>query len=383
MGIKGRDMALPVEQQVKYWGIAAVVLGVVLWLFGSVLLPFILGSAIAYVLDPVADRLERLGLSRALATIVIAICAVLIFLVVALPILRLLIDQAISLATTLPQAVADFRDFLTKHFPKIMVEAGPFHDALTSMRDTLKSYAGSLMHTLLSSASSVFQVVLLLVIVPVVSVYMLLDWDKMIADLGTLVPRDHQEVVGRLAREIDTVLASFIRGMGTVCLILGTYYAIMLMAVGLQFGLIIGAIAGLITFIPYLGSLLGGTIAIGLAIFQWWGPMDLNGDVVRESTDWLRISLVAAIFFSGQMTEGNYLTPKLVGSSVGLHPVWLLLALSVFGSLFGFVGMLVAVPLAAAIGVLTRFAAAQYRQGRLYQGVIGQDEQTAREQDNA
>ena len=178
----------------------------------------------------------------------------------------------------------------------------------------------------------------------------------MVAEIDSLLPRDHAPVIRQLAKDVDKTLASFVRGMGTVCLVLGTYYAVALMVVGLQFGLVVGFIAGLVTFIPYLGALIGGALAIGLALFQFWG-------------DWLHIGLVALIFMIGQMVEGNILTPKLVGKSVGLHPVWLLLALSIFGALFGFVGMLVAVPVAAAIGVLARFATGQYMSSKLYRGL--------------
>ena len=136
----------------------------------------------------------------------------------------------------------------------------------------------------------------------------------------------------------------------------GTFYAVALMIAGLQFGLIVGFIAGLISFIPYVGALVGGALAIGLALFQFWG-------------DWIMIAVIGGIFAIGQVLEGNVLTPKLVGGSVGLHPVWLIFALSVFGSAFGFVGMLVAVPVAASIGVITRWAITQYKQGRLYQGL--------------
>ena len=197
--------------------------------------------------------------------------------------------------------------------------------------------------------------IVLFVVVPVVAFYLLYDWDRMIGTIDSLLPRDHAPIIRRLAGEIDETLASFIRGMGTVCLILGSYYAVALMLVGLQFGLVVGAVAGIITFIPYVGALFGGALAIGLALFQFWG-------------DWLSIALVAGIFVIGQVVEGNFLTPKLVGHSVGLHPVWLIFALSVFGALFGFVGMLVAVPLAAAFGVLARFATEQYRHSRLYRG---------------
>ena len=159
----------------------------------------------------------------------------------------------------------------------------------------------------------------------------------------------------RLASQVDKTLASFIRGQGTVCLILGTYYAISLMLAGLNFGLVVGFIAGLVSFIPYIGALVGGVLAIGLALFQFWG-------------DWVSIGIIGGIFMVGQFLEGNILTPKLVGNSVGLHPVWLLFALSVFGSLFGFVGMLVAVPVAAMIGVFARYGIEQYKDSLLYRG---------------
>ncbi|NKW92105.1 AI-2E family transporter, partial [Rhodobacteraceae bacterium R_SAG9] len=193
-----------------------------------------------------------------------------------------------------------------------------------------------------------------------------LDWDRMVAEIDSLLPRDHAPTIRRLAKDIDKTLASFVRGMGTVCLILGTYYAVALIIVGLNFGLVVGFIAGLVTFIPYLGALIGGVLAIGLALFQFWG-------------DWLQIGLVAAIFATGQMIEGNVLTPKLVGKSVGLHPVWLLLALSVFGALFGFVGMLVAVPVAAALGVLARFVTGQYMSSTLYKGRSETDQASAQD----
>jgi predicted PurR-regulated permease PerM len=191
-----------------------------------------------------------------------------------------------------------------------------------------------------------------------VAFYLLLDWDHMIARVDAMLPRDHAPVVRRLAGEIDQVMAGFVRGQLSVCLLLGSFYSAALMLAGLQFGLVVGAVAGAITFIPYIGSLIGGILAIGLALFQFWG-------------DWLSIALVAAIFAVGQFVEGNILTPRLVGKSVGLHPVWLLFALSAFGTVFGFVGLLVAVPVAAAMGVLTRFAISRYQDSLLYRGTIG------------
>ncbi|MFW8593489.1 AI-2E family transporter [Cribrihabitans neustonicus] len=348
-------MALPAQKQMIYWSVAAAVFVVVLWALGNVLLPFVLAGAIAYMIDPVADRLEAWGMSRAGATATITVGALLLFLALVVLVVPTLIYQMIDLAEVLPELVRDARTFAIEHFPSIFEEDTRLHQTVTSMAEALQSRAGALLQSVAGSAVSLLNVVVLLVIVPVVSVYLLLDWDRMVARIDALLPRDHQPVIRRLAREIDEVLASFIRGMGTVCLILGTYYAVALMLVGLNFGLAIGFIAGLVTFIPYLGAVIGGALAIGLALFQFWG-------------DWLSIGLVAAIFVAGQVIEGNVLTPKLVGDSVGLHPVWLLLALSVFGALFGFVGMLVAVPVAAAFGVIARFLTEQYLDSQLYRG---------------
>ena len=351
-------MALPVREQLKYWGLAAAIFVALLWLLGDVLLPFVLGGAIAYFLDPVADRLERMGLSRAAATAVITILGILTFVVLALLVIPTLITQAIQLFELAPKLFQDLRNFLVTRFPELLDENSTLHQSLLSIGETIRQRGGELLNSVLSSAMTVLNVVILLIVAPVVAVYLLLDWDRMVGRIDDLLPLDHKPVIRRLAGQIDATLAAFIRGMGTVCLILGTYYAIALMAVGLQFGLVVGFVAGLITFIPYLGSLIGGALAIGLALFQFWG-------------DWVTIGLVAGIFVLGQVIEGNFLTPKLVGNSVGLHPVWLILALSVFGALFGFVGMLVAVPVAAALGVIARFAVEQYLDSRLYRGVTG------------
>jgi predicted PurR-regulated permease PerM len=271
-----------------------------------------------------------------------------------------LVNQALDLFDVAPTLFANLRDFLIERFPDIMDTESPLRQSLVSIGETIKARGGELLNTVLSSAAGIINIVMLFVIVPVVAVYLLLDWDNMVARVDQLLPRDHAPTIRKLAKDIDGTLASFIRGMGTVCIILGTYYAVALMLIGLQFGLVVGFVAGLVTFIPYLGALIGGALAIGLALFQFWG-------------DWLSIGLVAGVFVLGQVIEGNVLTPKLVGSSVGLHPVWLILALSIFGTLFGFVGMLVAVPVAASIGVITRFAANQYLQSRLYRGLSDQD----------
>jgi predicted PurR-regulated permease PerM len=197
--------------------------------------------------------------------------------------------------------------------------------------------------------------VALIVITPVVAFYLLYDWDRMIASIDDWLPREHRDTIHSLARELDGVLAGFVRGQLSVCAILGSYYAVSLSLIGLSFGFLIGAFAGMISFIPFVGSIFGGILSIGVAVVQFWDQPHL-------------IAAVAAVFVAGQVTEGNFLTPKLVGGHVGLHPVWLMFALSAFGSLFGFAGMLVALPAAAAIGVIGRFGLARYKEGSLYRG---------------
>lgn len=353
-------MALPVQQQVKYSGAAAAVFLLTMWFLGDVILPFVLGGAIAYCLDPIADWFEARGLSRIVSVALITLIAIFLFVVVFVLVVPVMIQQTNALIDTAPALFHRLQTWLTDRFPQLMDENSTIRQQLVAIGETIKSKGGDLLNGVLSSALSLINMLVLVVVVPVVTFYLLLDWDKLVARIDDLLPRDHVPVIRQIAREIDKTLASFIRGQGTVCLILGAYYAIGLMITGLNFGLVVGVIAGVISFIPYVGALVGGTLAIGLALFQFWG-------------EWWLIGAVAAIFGVGQLLEGNFLTPKLVGGSVGLHPVWLIFALSVFGTLFGFVGMLVAVPVSAMIGVVTRFAITQYKGGRLYRGVTGKE----------
>lgn len=351
-------MGLPVRQQIIYWGIAAAAFFLMMWTLGNVILPFVLGGAIAYCLDPIADRIERLGTSRAVATVIITLLAFVLFILLALLVIPTLIQQTTALIGAAPELFQSLQAFLTERFPSLMDSSSTVRQSLQSIGTAIESRGAEVLNGLVSSAMSLLNIVVLLVIVPVVAFYLLLDWDNMVAKVDDLLPRDHAPVIRSLANQIDRTLAAFIRGQGTVCVILGTYYALALMLAGLQFGAVVGAIAGLISFIPYVGAVVGGGLALALAVFQFWG-------------DWVMLAVIGGIFIAGQMVEGNILTPKLVGGSVGLHPVWLIFALSVFGALFGFVGMLVAVPVAASLGVIARFAVAEYKSGLLYRGLEG------------
>lgn len=351
-------MALPIREQAKYWGIALAVFFVALWALGGVILPFLVGGAVAYFLDPVADRLERAGMGRVGATSLISVVALLLFTALILTVIPTLVNQTTALVNAAPDIAHKLQLFLVERFPDLADSTSTMRQSLAEIGRVIQSKGVQLVQGVVTSLMGAVSVVVFLLVVPVVAFYLLLDWDHMVGRIDSLLPRDHAPTIRRLGREIDAVLSAFVRGQLSVCLVLGTYYSIALMIAGLQFGLVVGAIAGAITFIPYVGALVGGALAIGLALFQFWG-------------DWLSIGIVAAIFGLGQFLEGNVLTPKLVGKSVGLHPVWLLFALSAFGTLFGFVGMLIAVPVAAALGVLTRFGLTQYHDSLLYKGIAG------------
>mgnify|MGYP002620595893 CR=1 FL=1 len=348
-------MAMPLSIQLRYWGLAAAALGLVLWALGDVILPFVLGAALAYFLNPLVNALERLGLGRVVATVLISL-AVLAGMVLALLVLvPTLVAQAAALIETAPQLFGALHGALIERFPDIEIEDSALRKALADLGQWMQARGGELLGSVLGSVRSLVGLLLLLVVVPVVGVYLLLDWNRLLMRIDDLLPRQHAPVIRRLAGEIDRVVAAFIRGMGSVCLMMAAYYGLALMAVGLQFGLVVGALAGLLTFIPYVGAVLGGVLAIGLGLYQFWG-------------DWLSVGLVAGVFMAGQIVESNVITPRIVGRSVGLHPVWILLAITVFATLFGLVGMLVAVPLAAAVGVLVRHATQLYLQSPLYQG---------------
>jgi predicted PurR-regulated permease PerM len=348
-------MALTIKQQASYWGIGAAVFLLALWGLGNVILPFVTGMAIAYFLDPVADRLEVMGLSRVAATVSITFVALIFASLLMILLVPILVEQLVAMIKAAPAYFTQVQTVLAEKFPSIMEDGSSIRRAMQSFGATIQGQSGAFANAILASAFSIIDAVIFIVVAPVVAFYMLLDWDRMIAVIDSWLPRDHLETLRGLAKDVDVVLAGFVRGQFTVCAILGTFYAIALMLVGLQFGLVVGLIAGLLTFIPYVGSVIGGILAIGLALFQFW-----------DAPVW--IAVVAIIFIAGQVVEGNILTPKLVGGSVGLHPVWLMFALSAFGSLMGFTGMLVAVPVAASLGVFFRFGIGQYLQGKLYKG---------------
>ncbi|WOF73563.1 AI-2E family transporter [Parvibaculaceae bacterium PLY_AMNH_Bact1] len=356
---------MTMQRQALIWIAGLVVFIVLVWLLSGVLLPFVAGLAAAYLLDPAADKLEKWGLSRLAATSVITVLFILLFFASLIVLLPVVYEQTVALLEAAPHLAEQAKTlFMSLSEGKLaQLLAGDGED----VQATISSAANGVLDMLIGALAGLVQqgvaiigLLSLLFVTPIVAFYMLLEWDNMVARIDGLLPRDHTATIRTIAREIDEVLAGFVRGQGAVCLILGSFYAIGLSLLGLQFGFLVGVIAGIISFIPYVGSIVGFVLAMIIAVSQFW-----------PEYGW--IIAVAGVFGLGQFIEGNFLTPKLVGDRVRLHPLWVMLALFAFGYLFGFVGMLLAVPVAAAMGVLVRFAAARYLVSALYQGNGGDD----------
>ena len=354
--ISGRSL----RRQIFFWLIVLAAFIAFLWLFSAILLPFVAGMALAYFLDPVADRLQRWGFSRMAATSVILLSFIIVLVLALMIVIPLLATQAADFAKNVPGYVTSLQAILAENNSPLMPDW--LKAQLGTLKENVGKYVGEgatfiagIFVQIWASGKALIDVLSLLVITPVVAFYLLLDWDNMIAKVDRWVPRDWTDVVRRLAGEMNHAIAGFVRGQGTICIILAILYGGSLSLAGLNFGLLIGIVSGLVSFIPYMGSLLGLVLSVGVALVQFW-------------PDYPWIALIAGIFFVGQIIDGYVLQPKLIGEKVGLHPVWLMFALLAFGSLFGFVGLLVAVPASACIAVLVRYALSRYLDSDLYHG---------------
>ena len=354
---KGIDRAF--ERQVLFWLVLFLLLVLLLWLLSEILLPFIAGAAIAYLLTPVTDRLERLGVNRLVAALLMITLVVMAIVLIILLVAPILGGQLTSFIDNIPGYVTRLQSLLSDPSrPWLQKLLGAGFSADKSIGDLVTQGVGWLtafLKSLWSGGRALVSLFSLVVVTPVVAFYLIYDWHRMIRTVDRWVPLQQRDTVRKLAREVDAAISGFVRGQTAVCLILGSFYAVALTLSGLNFGLLIGLISGVITFIPYVGSMTGLILALGVAVAQFWPAYS-------------SILIVLGIFLVGQFVEGNVLSPKLVGESVGLHPLWLIFALLAFGYLFGFVGLLVAVPLAATIGVLLRFALQRYRESALYTG---------------
>ncbi len=355
---------MTLQRQVAFWLGALVVLILSLWVLRSILLPFVAGLALAYFLSPIVDRLERFGLGRVWGTLLVIGAFILVFIIAIVLIVPVLANQLSTFSAKLPGYVQRLQSLATdqnREWLQKLLGADALPDMSKSAGELVSqslTFLAGFAQSLLSGSAAFISLFSLLVVTPVVAFYLLADWKTMVATVDSWLPRRHAETVRGLAAEMDTALSGFVRGQATVCVILAVFYGVGLGVAGLNFGVLIGVLTGVLSFIPYVGSLTGLLLSAGIAVVQFW-------------PEWPRIVTVLVIFGVGQFLEGNFLSPKLVGESVGLHPVWLMFALLAFGSLFGFVGLLLAVPLAAMIGVLTRFLIGRYLRSMLYRGDAG------------
>ena len=350
-------MTLPT--QAKVWGAILLAFVLILVLLKGILLPFVAGMAIAYLLDPICDWLERHGWSRDAATVIVTSIFATIVVLVLLLVVPLAVKEVVAFLATLPDLISTTYDRIAPYLSELQLRLNlPSAAELSTMArerfGTALSWLGEALQGIATQGLAFANLLSLIFITPVVTFYLLRDWDKLVAKIDDLLPRAHAPTIRAQTLLVNQTLAGFARGQSTVCLILAVYYATALALVGLPFGIVIGLISGILTFIPYVGSLTGFVVSMAIAIGQFQDPW------------W--VLLVAALFGVGQVVEGNFLTPKLVGDRVGLHPVWVIFALLAGGALFGFVGLLLAVPVAAVVGVVVRFGILQYRGSRLYLG---------------
>jgi predicted PurR-regulated permease PerM len=356
-------MSIPLQRQLRFWLIGIVLFFLGVYVFRSVLLPFVAGMAMAYLLDPVCDRLERLGLSRTVATALVTLVFLTLVVIGLLLLIPVLVGQIAGLIQNLPDYVEGLRTQLATLVQ--MIEARLDAEILTDVKQAIAGsakqivvWATKMLGQVVSGGVAIANLLSLLFITPIVAFYLLRDWDRLVDLIDSWLPRSMVETVRQEVSKVDQTLSGFVRGQATVCVLLGAFYAIGLTLSGLQFGLVVGLTAGLLSFIPFVGTMVGFVASFGLALVQF--------------DDWMRIGIVVAIFVVGQVVEGNVLTPKLVGDRVGLHPVWVIFALLAGGALFGFVGILLAVPVAAVLGVLIRYLLSRYLESGYFLGAGGE-----------
>jgi len=330
----------------------------VLQLFGSVLAPFVAAAVIAYILDPLTSRLTRLGIPRgpaALLMILGAIAAILLFVLLLYPLVTvqigLLANRAPQYAVLLQGWTRDLLSNLRDSFGNDVVN--------DKLRDLVSGQAASMLNILFStltgligSGFAIFNVLSLGVVTPVVGFYILRDWPRLVGMINSWLPHRYADVIRAQGREIDRILSAWVRGQALCCLLLALYYAICLSSAGLELGLIVGLMAGMLSFIPYVGSIAGGVTALGLAAAQF--------------QTWRGVIVVGGVLAVGQILEGYVIYPRLLGDRVELPAVWVIFALFAGGAAFGFVGVMLAVPVAATIGVLCRFWLRRYLASPLY-----------------
>ncbi|MGG5823178.1 AI-2E family transporter [Falsiroseomonas sp. HW251] len=329
-----------------------------LWLFSAILTPFVLAGCIAYFLDPLATRMERFGVRRGLGAFLLILLLAAFCLLAVLLLYPLLIAQIGVLITRLPAYVSGITALLRQVLEHAQEAFGPevvdaqLRDLALRQAATMLTYIGTAVTTLIGGGFAIFNVFTLLIVTPVVGFYLLRDWPRIVRRVDNWLPLRSAHTLRQLARDTDRVLSAWLRGQLLCCLVLAVFYAFGLQLVGLELGLIVGLMAGILSFIPYVGSITGFVTALLLAAAQFG--------------TWQGVGLVFVVFVIGQFVEGYVIYPRLLGDRVELHAVWVIFALFAGGVAFGFLGVLLAVPMAAAIGVVARYWLRRYLESPLY-----------------
>ena len=354
---------MTLRTQVLVWvGFTAVVI-LLIWLFRPILLPFVVGIALAYILNPAVNLVQRTGIGRAWSSAVVLLAVLGVIIGLFVVITPLVANQVVGLAGRLPGYVSDLQALIRVLAPQLNEWLGPERAAqlqasLSQFLGSGLEFLGSLATQVAQSGLTVLNTVAVLILTPVVAFYLLLDWEGMVKGIDDLLPREHRREIRTVLDQIDQSIAGVFRGQGSVILVLCVYYATALTLTGLNFGLVIGLMTGLFSFIPFFGFLTGFVLSMGIALVQF-------------SPNWWLIVIVFLVYMIGQFLEGNVLYPRLVGQSININPVWLMFALFAFGLLFGFVGLILAVPLSAITATLTRYAIGRYKDSALYRGDRG------------
>ncbi len=342
-----------------FWAVGIILFFVFLSLIKSVLLPFVVGILAAYFLDPAVRKLCAWKWSRSTAAGVITIGFFLTAVILCVVLVPLIVHQLNALMHQLPEQLHNLQTHYGKDVEHYLALLSPdqedsIKEALNNFGGTVIGWGGKAASNALQSGLALLNILLLIFITPVVAFYLLRDWDRLVAHCDTLLPRDHAQIIREQLHAIDQTLSGFIRGQTNVCLIMASYYGVTLSLVGLNFGLMIGIMTGLFLFVPFVGICTGCLLAFIVSCFQF--------------DDSAHIVAVLAIYASGMILENSLIVPRLVGSKVGLHPLWIIFGMLAGGALFGFVGILIAVPVTAILGVLVRFATERYLHSSLYSG---------------
>lgn len=349
------------ELQTRFWLITFAVFAGLVWLLQPVLLPFVAGLATAYFLAPVVNTLARHKVPRWAGSLGVLLAFGLIVSLVLMLILPMISSQIGALLNALPGAIEKIRNQYMPWVEHWVTQISPgdvdkIHNAATQSASEVAGFLGNMLKDLVANGVHLIDTIATMIVIPVVAFFVLRDWPMLTATIDSILPRRYYDVIHSQLNEIDSTLSGFIRGQALVCLALGSVYSVGLSFTGLDYSAAIGVTAGLLSFIPFVGTIFGWGTSLILALGQFG--------------DWEHIAGVLVVFIFGHILESYVLTPKLVGQRVGLHSVWVLFALITGAKLMGFLGVLIAVPTAAVLGVLIRFMVRQYRNSPLYQDVL-------------